>query len=110
MSGNSFIDGAIETWLHIAGTRLVQASKVVRSSDGRKGAIEIRLPEHTALIELWEHPNCIDTTLLVNGEQQARILSSGPCADESTMLSRLQELRSALEPSKSAASQETPSK
>ena len=103
MSGNSFIEGAVETWLRIAGTRLVQASKIARSSDGQKGAIEIQLPEHTALVELWEHARCLDTTLLVNGQQQARILSAGPCLDEGALLSRLQELRSALEPSPSAA-------
>ena len=59
--------------------------------------------DRTRLVELWEHARCLDTTLLVNGEQQARILSAGPCADETALLSRLQELRSALEPSPSAA-------
>ncbi len=103
MSGNSFIEGAVEIWMRIAGTRLVQASKVVRSSDGQKGAIEIQLPEHTALVELWEHGHCLDTTLLFNGQQHARILSAGPCLDEIALLSRLQQLRPALEPSPSAA-------
>ena len=103
MSSDSFIEGAVETWLRIAGARLAQASTVARSSDGQKGVIEIRLPEFTALVEFWEHARCLDTTLLVNGEQQARILSAGPCADAHALLSRLQDLRSALEPSPSAA-------
>ena len=103
MSADSFIEGAVETWLRIAGTRLVQSSNVVRSSDGQKGVIEIQLPEHSALVELWEHAHCLDMTLLVNGEQQARVLCAGPCANETALLLRLQALRSALEPSPSAA-------
>jgi len=103
MPSESFIEGAVRTWLRIAGDRLVQASTVVRSSDGQKAAIEIQLPECTALVELWEHACCLDTTLLFHGEQQGKILSAGPCADENALLLRLQKLQSALEPSPSAA-------
>jgi hypothetical protein len=103
MTSDSFIEVAVETWLRIAGIRLVQASKVVRSSDGQKGAIEIQLPEYTALVEVWEQERCLDTMLLVNGEQQVRVLSAGPCANEGALLSRLQALRSALAPPPSAA-------
>ena len=103
MPAESFIEAAVRIWLSVAEDRIKQASTVHRLSDGQKAAIEIQLPECTALIELWEHARCIDTTIHMNGKQQGIVLAAGPCANEQLVRERIQELRSALEPSLGAA-------
>ena len=98
MSHQTFIEHIIAAWhtIEVEDPHLGITSVVKRLPDGSKGAIEIHSPTHLALIEVWEHANCLDTTILRAGEQKGVILAAGSCISRIESIERLRSLRTAL--------------
>jgi hypothetical protein len=96
MPTQAFVDQVLERWLQLTKTELAEASTVRRSPDTQKAVIEIKTPFHLALIEIWEHSRCLDTTVHGADEDRGAILSAGPCDSNSEMSSRLEALRALL--------------
>jgi hypothetical protein len=98
MPHQTFVEHVIASWHALAAEarnfEIVSAAK--RLSDGSKGVIEIRALGHLATVEVWEHANCLDTTILRAGETTGVILAAGPCANQIESLERLRALRTAL--------------
>jgi hypothetical protein len=94
----SFIEQTIETWLAITVDipAVAELSTIQRSSDATKAAIEIETSTHLGLIEIWEHANCLDTTIHESGQPRGLILAEGPSSDDSVTHQRLRQLRDAL--------------
>jgi hypothetical protein len=104
MSNQTFVEHVIATWhvLEAEAPRLGTTSAVKRSSDGTKGVIEIRTPGSLATVEVWEHANCLDTTILREGEGMGVILAAGPCVNRAESTERLRTLRKVLAQASSA--------
>jgi hypothetical protein len=98
MPHQTFVEHVIASWHALAAEarnfEIVSAAK--RLPDGSKGVIEIRALGHIATVEVWEHANCLDTTILRAGEQTGVILAAGTCANQLESLERLRALRTAL--------------
>ena len=98
MPHQTFVEHVIAAWytLEAESPHLGITSAVKRLPDGSKGAIEIESPTHLALIEVWEHANCLDTTILRAGEQRGVILAAGSCITRIESIERLRSFRAAL--------------
>jgi hypothetical protein len=104
MPHQTFVEQIISAW------QLLEAespdpritSSVKRLPDGSKSAIEIHAPSQLAVVEVWEHANCLDTTILREGEQSGVTLSAGPCANRAEGIERLRFLRATLTGNSSA--------
>jgi hypothetical protein len=96
MPTHAFVDQVLERWLQLTKTELAEASTVRRSPDNQKAVVEIKTPFHLALIEIWEHPRCLDTTVHGVEEDRGAILSAGPCYSNNEMGSRLEALKTLL--------------
>jgi hypothetical protein len=98
MAHQTFIEHVIASWHGLAAEarnfEIFSAEKHL--SDGSKGVIEVRALGHLATVEAWEHANCLDTTILREGEQTGTILAAGPCANQVESLERLRALQKAL--------------
>ena len=98
MPASGFIQRTIDAWQTLVADApaLAASSTVRRSADETKAVVEIETPSHTALIELWEHASCLDTTILKSGEERGVILAAGLCTSESEAIARLVQLKRML--------------
>ena len=104
MSQPTFVENTISTWLNLqlALSHLLISSTVSRLPDGGKAVIEIETSSHLALVEIWEHALCLDTTIHATNEEQGSVLASGPCKGLGEVAERLNALQAALLPKTSA--------
>ena len=65
----------------------------------RKLAIEIETPTHVALVEAWEHANCLDATVMDARSLASTMLAAGPCTSEAQVSERLAALCARLQAS-----------
>ena len=98
MPNQTFVEYVIASWhvLEAEVPRLRATSTIKRSSDGTKSVIEIYAPSSLATVEVWEHANCLDTTILREGEAMGVILAAGPCVNRTESVERLRTLRKVL--------------
>jgi hypothetical protein len=99
MSHQTFVEHAIAAWqaIEVAAPHLRDTATVKRLPDGSKAVIEIRTLGHLATVEVWEHANCTDTTILRKGEKVLVALAAGPCFNWAESTERLNALRRALD-------------
>ena len=93
-----FLSAVGNRWSEVA---LVLAERGARSelrSSGELGkmVIDIECPTHVALVEAWEHAQCLDVTVLHLASGESTILSAGPCSSEKEIDIRFLALRTAL--------------
>jgi hypothetical protein len=98
MSELTFVQKVLRAWAGLAAelSPLGIASNVSALPNGSKGVVEIQSQEHLALIEVWEHAHCLDTTLHQERAATGTILAAGPCTSWHEAEERLQALRAAL--------------
>ena len=94
----SFVETVVKTWLALQQglSPVLVASQVRRLPDGSKLVIELETQKHLALIEAWQHAECLDTTIHRIGVQQGTTLAAGPCVGAKELDARLLALRDAL--------------
>lgn len=94
----SFVSAVVQEWEKIAVPLVERRFKFStnHSAELGKAVIEIEGPDRVALVEVWEHANCLDTTVHHTSSQQGAILAAGPCQSQDEAFARLVALRGAL--------------
>jgi len=98
MSHQSFVESVLCAWLELAPELLplVIAMNIKRLPDGSKATIEVETSRYVALIEVWEHAACLDTTVLRIDTKEDKALAAGSCNGQQEVLERLRALRDVL--------------
>jgi hypothetical protein len=94
----SFITGVVETWDRLA-LGLVErgfSSNTKQITEPGKAVIELIGPSATALVEIWERGQCLDTTIYLHASGSGSILAAGTCKTHVEAEERLVALRAAL--------------
>jgi hypothetical protein len=93
-----FITTVTEAWADVSAQLAEQGFRSGARSDATlgKAVIEVEGPGSTALIEAWEHPQCLDTTVLYLPSGESAALSAGPCQSHAELQARLVALRTVL--------------
>jgi cyanophycin synthetase len=97
-SMSSFVATVISTWAEV-GARLPEygfRSSARSDTSLGKAVIEVEGPGSTALIEIWEHAQCLDATALDLASGGSTVLGAGPCHSYAEAHARLLALRTNL--------------
>ena len=94
----TFVETVIEAWLELELdlSSVLIASDVMRLPDNSKAAISIETRDSLAMVEIWEHPASLDTTLLSKTTTQGTIMAAGSCEGRTEIEQRLKALQTAL--------------
>ena len=98
MTQINFVETVIEAWrkLELGLSSVLLASEVTRLPDSSKAAISIDARYHLAMVEIWEQPASLDTTIMSKGATQGSIIAAGSCEGEAEIEKRLRALQIAL--------------
>jgi hypothetical protein len=94
----TFLSTVAERWSALAESLVTHGvrSELRRTDVVDKMGIEIRSPSKLALVEAWEHGNCLDVTIIDLATGHSTILSAGACNGSDEIDWRLLALRDAL--------------
>jgi hypothetical protein len=95
---DSFLDLVAASWRELALSLRNSgiSSDERRSNQIEKLGIEINSPTHVAILEPWEHANCLDATIMERATGESEILFAGPCGARDEIVLRLRKLVDAL--------------
>jgi hypothetical protein len=90
----TFLDLVSASWRELA---LSLKASGIRSNEHRsnqieKRGIQIESLTHIALLEAWEHANCLDATIIERTTGASEILFAGPCGAREEIEPRLRKL------------------
>jgi hypothetical protein len=93
-----FATTVTEAWAEVSAQLVEQGFRSGARSDATRGkaVIEVEGPGSTAIIEAWEHAQCLDTTVLYLPSGESVALSAGPCHSYAELQARLLALRTVL--------------
>lgn len=95
---STFVAKVAVAWAEV-GAQLVERgfrSNARSDTSLGKAVVEVEGPGSTALIEVWENAQCLDTTVLYLSSGESAVLSSGPCLSHAELYARLWALRTVL--------------
>jgi hypothetical protein len=94
----TFLSTVAERWSALAESLVKHGvrSELRRTDVVDKMGIEIGSPSKLALVEAWEHGNCLDVTIMNLATGHSTILSAGACNGSDEIDLRLLALRDAL--------------
>lgn len=94
----SFVSAVVQEWAKLAAPLVERGFKFStnQSAELGKAVIELKGSDRVALVEVWEHAHCLDTTVHHTSSQHGSILAAGPCQTLDEAVARLVALQVAL--------------
>jgi hypothetical protein len=98
VSEESFVDFVLREWDQVAST--IHSSSmnqnIKRDLEHDTAGIEIESRDFLVVVQIWEHAECLDVTVMEKNSGTSKMLSAGPCDRREEARRRLSQLAGRL--------------